>query len=54
VLATDCGAAPDFGAFFRTTGNELVQSSSDKGVYSFNMSHYDDRPSGAFNCKKPC
>ena len=35
VLATDPGSVKDFEAFCRTTGNELVSSSNDAGVYSF-------------------
>ncbi len=35
ILATDPGAAADFQAFCRTTGNELVESKQDGGAYSF-------------------
>ncbi len=35
VLATDKGAVKDFAAWSRTTGNELVEQSSDGGVYRF-------------------
>lgn len=35
VLATDPGAVQDFGAFCRTTGNALVESSVDGKVYRF-------------------
>ncbi len=35
VLATDPGSVADFDAFCRTTGNELVESSADDGVYRF-------------------
>lgn len=35
VLATDPGAVPDFKAFCETTGNELLESSEDGGVFSF-------------------
>lgn len=35
VLSTDPGSVKDFEAFCRTTGNELVSSSNDGGVYSF-------------------
>ena len=35
VLATDPGAVADFEAFCRQTGNELVESSTDDGVYTF-------------------
>jgi tRNA 2-thiouridine synthesizing protein A len=35
VLATDPGSVADFPAFCRTTGHELLESSSDKGVYRY-------------------
>ncbi len=35
VLATDPGAVQDFEAFCRTTGNELVDSTEENGVYTF-------------------
>jgi tRNA 2-thiouridine synthesizing protein A len=35
VLATDPGAKADFEAFCRQTGHELMESSSDDGVYTF-------------------
>ncbi|MGC8521110.1 MAG: sulfurtransferase TusA family protein [Steroidobacteraceae bacterium] len=35
VLATDPGAVKDFQAFCRTTGNELVESSSEGKVLRF-------------------
>lgn len=35
VLATDPGSVKDFEAFCRTTGNELVESTSEGKVYSF-------------------
>jgi tRNA 2-thiouridine synthesizing protein A len=35
VLATDPGSVPDLDAFCETTGNELVESSEQDGVYSF-------------------
>ena len=35
VLATDPGAAKDFEAFCRATGNELLASNVDGKVYSF-------------------
>lgn len=35
ILATDPGAVADFEAFCRATGNELVESSEDGGVYRF-------------------
>ena len=39
VLATDPGAVKDFEAFCRQTGNELLESSEDSGVYSFLIKH---------------
>jgi tRNA 2-thiouridine synthesizing protein A len=39
VLATDPGSVADFGAFCRTTGNELMETSSDGGVYRFVIKH---------------
>ena len=35
VLATDQGSVNDFASFCRATGNELVESSEEDGVYSF-------------------
>jgi tRNA 2-thiouridine synthesizing protein A len=35
VLATDPGAVKDFQAFCRTTGHELVESSTEGKVYRF-------------------
>lgn len=35
VLATDPGAVKDFEAFCRTTGNELVESSTEGKIYRF-------------------
>lgn len=35
VLATDPGAVKDFQAFCRTTGNELVESSTEGAVFRF-------------------
>ena len=35
VLATDPGSVKDFAAWARTTGNELIEQSSDGGVYRF-------------------
>lgn len=35
VLATDPGSVADFEAFCRATGNELVESGEDDGVYRF-------------------
>jgi tRNA 2-thiouridine synthesizing protein A len=35
VLATDAGSVKDFAAWSRTTGHELVEQSTDGGVYRF-------------------
>jgi len=35
VLATDPGSVKDFAAWSRSTGNELVEQSTDGGVYRF-------------------
>jgi tRNA 2-thiouridine synthesizing protein A len=35
IIATDPGSVADFQAFCRTTGNELLESSSSDGVYTF-------------------
>ncbi|CCQ73763.1 sulfurtransferase TusA family protein [Magnetospira sp. QH-2] len=35
VIATDPGSVKDFEAFCRSTGNELLDSSEDGGVYTF-------------------
>jgi tRNA 2-thiouridine synthesizing protein A len=35
IQATDPGAVKDFEAFCRTTGNELVSSSTEGGIYTF-------------------
>jgi tRNA 2-thiouridine synthesizing protein A len=35
VLATDPGSVKDFAAWSRTTGNELIEQTSDGGVYRF-------------------
>ena len=34
-LATDPGSVPDFRAWTRTTGNELVEQTVEDGVYRF-------------------
>ena len=39
ILATDPGSVADFEAFCRTTGNELVESASQDGVYTFLIKH---------------
>lgn len=35
VLATDPGAIPDFTAWAKSTGNELVEQTEEAGVYRF-------------------
>lgn len=35
VIATDPGSVKDFEAFCRSTGNELLDSAEDGGVYTF-------------------
>jgi len=35
ALATDPGSVPDFAAWCRAAGNELVEQSEDGGVYRF-------------------
>jgi tRNA 2-thiouridine synthesizing protein A len=35
ILATDPGAVADFEAYCRTTGNELLESTTDNGVFRF-------------------
>jgi tRNA 2-thiouridine synthesizing protein A len=35
VLATDPGSVPDFDAWCRSTGNELVEQTEEGGVYRF-------------------
>lgn len=35
IFATDPGSVADFAAFCRTTGNELLESSEEDGVYRF-------------------
>jgi tRNA 2-thiouridine synthesizing protein A len=35
ALATDPGSVPDFTAWCKSTGNELVESSEEGGVYRF-------------------
>ena len=39
ILATDPGSVADFEAFCRTTGNELVESNTDDGIYTFLIKH---------------
>ncbi len=35
ALATDPGSVPDFAAWCRSTGNELVEQTTDEGVFRF-------------------
>ncbi|HLB61938.1 MAG TPA: sulfurtransferase TusA family protein [Actinomycetota bacterium] len=35
ALATDPGAVPDFSAWCRSTGNELIEQTEEGGVYRF-------------------
>jgi tRNA 2-thiouridine synthesizing protein A len=35
VLATDAGSVPDFKAWTKSTGNELVEHTVSEGVYRF-------------------
>jgi len=35
IIATDPGSVADFEAFCRATGNELLESSSSDGIYTF-------------------
>lgn len=39
VLSTDPGSVADFEAFCRTTGNTLMESGEDAGVYRFVIKH---------------
>jgi tRNA 2-thiouridine synthesizing protein A len=39
ILATDPGAVKDFAAFCRTTGHELVESSTEGNVFRFVLRH---------------
>ena len=39
VLSTDPGSVKDFEAFCRQTGNELLESNEDGGVFSFLIKH---------------
>jgi tRNA 2-thiouridine synthesizing protein A len=39
VLSTDPGSIADFEAFCRTTGNELVDSKTEGGLYTFLIRH---------------
>jgi tRNA 2-thiouridine synthesizing protein A len=35
VLATDAGSVKDFAAWSKTTGNAIIEQTSDAGVYRF-------------------
>lgn len=35
VVSTDPGSVADFGAFCRTTGNELLEQNEDNGIYTY-------------------
>jgi tRNA 2-thiouridine synthesizing protein A len=39
IQATDPGSVADFEAFCRTTGNELLESKAEDGVYIFVIKH---------------
>ena len=39
IQATDPGSVADFEAFCRTTGNELLESKTEDGVYVFLIKH---------------
>lgn len=39
IHATDAGSVADFAAFCRTTGNELVESTTEDGYYKFLIKH---------------
>jgi tRNA 2-thiouridine synthesizing protein A len=39
VLATDAGSVKDFAAWSKATGNELVESTVEGGVYRFVLRH---------------
>ena len=39
VVATDPGAVADFAAWSRTTGNELLESTTDGGEFRFVLRH---------------
>ena len=39
IQATDPGSVADFEAFCRTTGNELLESKTEDGVYVFLVKH---------------
>ena len=37
IISTDAGSVADFEAFCRTTGNELLDSAHDGGVYTYHI-----------------
>lgn len=39
IIATDPGSVADFEAFCRTTGNQLIESKSEGGVFTFLIKH---------------
>ncbi|MDK9694797.1 sulfurtransferase TusA family protein [Pinisolibacter sp.] len=39
ILATDPGSVADFEAFCRTTGNTMMETGSDAGVFRFVIKH---------------
>ena len=39
IFATDPGSVADFEAFCRTTGNQLIESTANAGVYRFLIKH---------------
>jgi tRNA 2-thiouridine synthesizing protein A len=39
ILATDPGAVKDFQAFARTTGHELIESTTEGNVFRFVLKH---------------
>lgn len=39
VLSTDPGSVADFQAFCRTTGNTMMETGEDNGVYRFVIKH---------------
>lgn len=39
VLSTDAGSVADFAAFCRTTGNTMLESTEQAGVYRFVIKH---------------
>jgi tRNA 2-thiouridine synthesizing protein A len=39
VLSTDPGSVADFEAFCRATGNELLESKTEGGLYTFLIKH---------------